>query len=536
MVTARGAAAAAGRIVGKDVGGRLLLAFDGRRVPAWLGERLRAAPAGGVTLFLHKNIGAAAEIRALTDELQASRHGGPPLLIAADQEGGQFLALGDDPTPFPGAMALAATGDPELARRVGEATGRELRALGVNVAYAPVCDVASNPANVALGIRTFGDDPASVASFAAAFAGGLEAAGVAACAKHFPGYGSLAMDTHHGLGRIEATREELDRRDLPPFSAAIRGGARLVMAGHTAARAVTGDDDLPATLSRVILTDLLRGELGFDGVIVSDALDMAALGQGAAAIVDGVLALRAGVDLLLCGPEREAIERLEAGLGQALRRGLVDPGEHGRSLERIADLRTSLGGAPGGAGGPQPGLEVVGSAEHLALAAEVARRSITLVRDDHGRLPIPSDSRLLAVMPVPRDLTPADTSSVVAPGLADALRGRFEHVDSLVTGHPPGDDDIDAAAERARSSDVIVVGTIAASLDPAQVRLVEAVLATGRPTITVALRTPWDLEAYPGAGTHVCTYSILEPSLAALAEVLAGTALPVGRLPVALPT
>lgn len=517
----------------EDVGGRLLLAFDGRRVPTWLAERLRAAPAAGVTLFRHHNIGSAAEIRALTDELQSSRRGGPPLLVAADQEGGQFLALGDDPTPFPGAMALGATGDPELARRVGQATGRELRALGVNVAYAPVCDVASNPANVALGIRAFGDDPALVGPLAGAFAGGLEAAGVAACAKHFPGYGSVATDTHYGLGRIDATLEELQRRDLPPFAAAIAAGARLVMAGHTAARAITGDDDLPATLSRSILTDQLRGELGFDGIVVSDALDMAGLGQGAAAIVDGILALRAGVDLLLCAPDREAIERLETGLRQAVRRGLVDARAHARSLERIAGLRTALGEDRDG-GDAQPGLGVVGSAEHAALAAEVAARSITLVRDRDGILPIPARSRLLAVMPEPRDLTPADTSSVVRPGLADALRRRFEHVESLVTGHPPTAADIAAAVDATKAADVVVVGSIAASLDPAQVRLVEAVLATGRPTVTVALRTPWDLPAYPAADTHLCTYSILAPSLAALSDVLAGTAQPVGRLPVTL--
>ena len=508
-----------------DVGGRLLLAFDGRRVPAWIGARLRAAPAAGVTLFRHRNVGRAADVRVLVDELQALRHG-PPLLVAADQEGGQFLALGEDPTPFPGAMALGATGDPELARLVGEATGRELRALGVNVAYAPVCDVATNARNPALGIRAFGDDPATVSTFVAAFAGGLEAAGVAACAKHFPGSGTVADDTHHGPGRSNASLAEIRDRELPPFSAAIAAGARIVMAGHAAVPAMTGDNDLPASLSRTILTDLLRGALGFGGVIVSDALDMAALGQGAAAIVDGILALRAGVDLLLCAPDREAIERLEAGLRQAVRRGLVDPGEHARSLARILELRSGLDR------GEQLPLDVVGSAEHAALAAEVARRSITLLRDEPGLIPIARGTRILAVMPEPRDLTPADTSSLVRPGLGAALRARFDTVEESVAGHPPRAAEIEAAVDRARASEVVVVGTIAASIDPGQVRLVEALIAAGRPTVTVALRTPWDLDAYPGARTHLCTYSILGPSLAALADVLAGVALPPGRLPV----
>jgi beta-N-acetylhexosaminidase len=513
---------------GDDVGGRMLLAFDGRRAPGWILERLRTAPAAGVTLFRHRNIGRAAEIRALVDELQAASGGALPLLIATDQEGGQFLALGDDPTPFPGAMALGATRDPELARRVGEATGRELRALGVNVAYAPVCDVASNPRNPALGVRAFSDDPRLVGELAAAVAGGLGVAGVAACAKHFPGYGSIETDTHHALGRIDSTLDELQARDLLPFRAAFEAGTQLVMAGHTAVRAITGDDDLPATLSTAILGDLLRDELGFDGVVVSDALDMAALGQGGAAIVDGVLALRAGVDLLLCAPDREAIERLESGLRQAVRRGLIERSAHERSLGRIGALRRRLADVQ------EPPLSVVGGPEHQALAAEVAARSITLVRDETGILPIPRSARMLAIMPAPRDLTPADTSSLVAPGLAAALRERFDDVEELVTGHPPQVAEIAAARDAARAVDVVVVGTIAASLDPAQVRLVEALLGTGRPIVTVALRTPWDLDVYPGAGTHLCTYSILRPSLRALADVLSGAGLPTGRLPVAI--
>jgi beta-N-acetylhexosaminidase len=527
MVTTLDTPASSARLQ-DDVGGRLLLAFDGRSVPAWLADRLRRGPAAGVTLFRHRNVGGAATLRALTSELQATRGGGPPLLVAADQEGGQFLALGDDATQFPGAMALGATGDPELARRVGEATGRELRALGLNVAYAPVCDVASNPGNVALGTRAFGDDPTQVAAMAAPFIAGLEAGGVAACAKHFPGSGSCKVDTHHALGRIDATIDDLRARDLPPFRAAIRAGTSLVMTGHTAARAITGDDDLPATLSRAIVTGLLRNDLGFEGVVVSDALDMAALGQGGAAIVDAILALRAGVDLLLCAPDREAIERLESGLGQAVGRGLLDPGEHARSLERIDRLRARLGEAP------QPPLEVVGSREHRALATEVAERSITLVRDAAGRLPIPATSRILAVMPQPRDLTPADTSSLVQPGLAAALRTRFEHVDKLVTGHPPTAFDVETALDAARRAQIIVIGTLAASLDRAQVRLVNALLGTGRPVVTVALRTPWDLVAYPKAQTHLCTYSILPPSLEALAAVLVGDVEPRGRVPVAL--
>lgn len=210
----------------------------------------------------------------------------------------------------------------------------------------------------------------------------------------------------------------------------------------------------------------------------------------------------------------------------AARRRLVHPAE---SLERIAALRRWS------AGFEQPDLAVVGCAEHLALVREVAERSLTLVRDRDGLLPLQrtSRTRMLSVMPRPTDLTPADTSSTVAPGLAASLRSHHPSIQEIVTGHPPTDAEIAAVRERASEAEIVVIGTISASLDPAQARLVSAVLETGVPVVTVALRTPWDLAAYPRAGTHICTYGLLPPSLDALADALFGRLGFPGALPVA---
>jgi beta-N-acetylhexosaminidase len=522
--------------------GHLMLAFEGVRVPGWVVDRLATAPVAGFTLFRPLNVRSPGQVRRLTAGLQAAARNGPqaaggsglPLLIAADQEGGQLQALGPGWTVFGGPMALGATGDAALAQRVGRAIGLEMRAVGVNINYAPVLDVASNPANPSLGIRSFGDDPAAVARLGSAWVRGVQSAGVAATVKHFPGSGAIGVDTHHELAVIDRDRAEVEATDLRPFKAAIDAGARVVMSGHFASPALTGSRSVPSTLAPEVMDRLLRDELGFRGVSITDALDMHALAQDENQAVDVVAAIRAGVDLLLATAEHRARRRIEEALLRAAELRLFDPGALHRSGGRVEALRRWI------AGYDDPGPDVVGSADHAGLARELDERSLTLVRDD-GLLPLrlAADARILAIMPAPRDLTPADTSSLVRPGLADALRARHPHVDEVVTAHPPTAAEIAALRDRAAAADLIVVGTISAAPGSPQAQLAAALVATGRPLVSVALRTPWDIVAYPMATTHVCTYSILPGALAALAAALfsrAGrdSAFP-GRLPVAVP-
>ena len=519
---------------GDDVLGLLMLAFEGETtIPNWLDARLDEAPPAGFTLFRFLNVRSPEQVRALTDALQARAPGGLPFLIAADQEGGQFQALGEGPTPFPGAMALGATGDVALAERVARAIGLELAAMGVNVCYAPVADVVAIRDNPALGIRGFGSEATPVAGMVAATVRGLRSAGVAATAKHFPGKGRCAVDTHHALGFVDCDRARLDAVELAPFRAAIAERLDLVMSGHFAVPALTGADDVPATLAHEVMSDLLRSELGFDGVTITDSLDMKALDQGPNQVLDVLAALRAGVDLLLLAADPVGRERVTAGLRHASRRRLLDSEGVHRSLGRVSELRRRL--APLLEAG-RPGLDVVGSNAHRALSREVAARSLTLVRDEARNLPlrIGPEERILAIMPRPVDLTPADTSSTVQPGLAAALRAVYPRVDELVVGYAPDDAEIAMARRCATDAAAVVVGTIAAEPGSAQADLVDALLATGRPVVTAALRTPWDLLAYPDAQTHLCTYSVLPDSLDALASALVGRLEPSGRLPVPL--
>jgi len=545
--------------------GRVMLAFEGVVLPARIAERLGAAPAAGMTLFRYLNVRSPGQVLELTSAFQRAgaaapnaapadlstgagsapggRAGRPsgagsgPMLVAADQEGGQFLALGDGPTAFAGNMALGAVDDEALTERVGFAIGTEARAMGVNVVYAPVLDLATNPANPALGIRSFGDSPAAVARHGAAMVRGLQAAGVAATVKHAPGIGHISTDTHHGRAVVEAARDTLEAREFVPFRAAFAAGARLAMSGHGAVPAISGRDDLPATLSRAVMTDLLRRHLGFEGVTISDALDMRALAQGPAQVLDVITAVRAGVDLLLASADPVALARIEETLIRAVQLELLDPAEVAATERRVAALRAWLGSA-----GLAPDISVVGSAGHQALAAELAARSITLIRDPGGLLPLRGRDRdaefrrgpLLAVMPRPADLTPADTSSSVAPGLAAALRRPFGNVDEIVVDQAPDRDSVAAVRDRAAQAGIVFVGTIDAHRQPAQLDLVDAIARTGTPTIAVAMRGPWDVAAYPPTVTALATYSILPASLAALAAVLARESRAPGRLPVAV--
>lgn len=511
-----------------NVAETLLPAFEGTTPPGDVLERVRNNPPAGFTLFSSDNVRTVDQVSDLTTALQNANSSDLPLLIATDQEGGQLIALRGT-TDFPGNMALGAADDVDLTERVALAMGTEMLAMGVNLNYAPAADLNTNPANPSLGIRAFGDDPSTVATHVAAYVRGLRSAGVLATLKHFPGKGGAQVDSHFGLPVIRHDRERLDAVELVPFTAGLEAGADLVMTGHFAIPGITERDDIASTLSGAVLTDLLRNELGFRGAVVTDAFDMGAIAQGAGQVIDAIAAIRAGVDLMLL--KGEAQDRLEQGLALANHRGIIPDSRLGDAVENSRMLRRRVAQAV------TPDLSVVGSPAHHELAATAAARSITLVRNDAGLLPLhlDSDARIAAIMPQPIDLTPADTSSLVEPALASALRTHHQNVDEFVVGHPPTTDDVAAMRDRADRYDLVVLGTISASLDKQQAELATQIIATGTPTITLALRTPYDIAAYADTETYVCSYGIRRPSMEAAAAALFGKIPFGGRLPVSIP-
>lgn len=296
----------------------LLAAFPGHSAPTWATDLLEQGLAG-YTLFGY-NIVDHTQVAALSAQLRAAR---PNSILAIDEEGGDVTRLAHmTGSPYPGNAALGAIGDLDLTRRVYQAIGTELAEAGLNLNLAPTVDVNTATDNPIIGTRSFGDDPIKVAGHAAAAVVGLQQAGVAACAKHFPGHGATTADSHLELPTVDVTPSVLRQRELPPFAAVVAADAKAIMTAHIRVPAFTGDD--PATFNSSLLVDLLRGELGFTGAIVTDALEMKGASRSAGSIERAAIrALQAGADLLCIGAdvELELIERVAASIVDALQTG-----------------------------------------------------------------------------------------------------------------------------------------------------------------------------------------------------------------------
>ncbi len=493
--------------------------FRGKTAPPGILKGLREGRISSFCLFGY-NVDTPAQLRQLNERLYAAAAEGGhlPPIIGIDQEGGQLMAVTSGTTELPGNMALGATRSPELAYAAGRVLARELLAMGVNMNFAPSVDVNNNPANPVIGTRSFGENPALVGSLAVAMIRGMQEMGVIATAKHFPGHGDVAGDTHFGGVYVDHPLLRLTEIELPPFKAAIDGGVGAVMTAHINATAL--DPDHPSTLSPIILRQLLRSRMDFEGLIITDAMDMhavARLGRTKAVCA----ALNAGVDLALLG-------HIPAQLFFAK---MIPYTPDPDSLRRIADARSRL---------PKwetlPALDVVGSAEHQQVAREIAEKSITLVRDA-GRLPLrlSPDAHIAVVTVQPENLTPADTSADVTIGLDTAIRHYHPRTTGMQIARGADASAVRAIANALDDADVIIIGTINAGEDPAQVQLVNLLLDRGKQPIVIALRVPYDLTHFLRVETYLCTYSIRQPSIDALARALFGELTPTGTLPCAIP-
>lgn len=326
----------------RAVSATLMPGFDGPALPRWLAAELDGG-LGSVCLF-DSNIADPDQLRRLTTAIHDVR---PEALIATDEEGGDVTRLHHlSGSPHPSAAFLGRQDSPDATEAVGYGIGTELRAAGIDLNLAPDADVNANPRNPVIGVRSFGADPQLVARHVAAYVRGVQRAGIAACAKHFPGHGDTATDSHRDLPIVDVDRETLARRDLVPFAAAVDAGTLAVMTSHILVPAV--DPELPATLSRAVLS-LLRDDLGFDGVIVSDALDMAGASRGRGIAEAAVLALAAGVDLLCIGSGNtgEQVAAIRAHIADAVRTGRLDEARVFDAAERVAGLAAWVTGRRG---------------------------------------------------------------------------------------------------------------------------------------------------------------------------------------------
>ncbi|KOG22439.1 glycoside hydrolase family 3 protein [Streptomyces viridochromogenes] len=476
--------------------------FTGTTAPDWLLRRLGEGLAS-VGLF-GRNIASPEQLAKLTAQLRVERD---DVLVAIDEEGGDVTRLEVRAgSSFPGNHALGAVDDVELTREVAFELGRRLAGCGVNLNWAPSADVNSNPANPVIGVRSFGADTALVARHTAAYVTGLQSAGVAACTKHFPGHGDTAVDSHHALPRIDAALDVLADRELSPFRAAIAAGTRAVMSAHILIPAL--DPDHPATLSRPVLTDLLRGDLGYTGLIVTDGMEMQAIAATYGIERGSVLAIAAGADAICVGgglADDETVRHLRDALVAAVRSGELPEERLAEAAQRVRELAHWTATAAPVTDGDGDGRTDVG-----LVAARRALR-VTRAEGEAGFTPLTEPPYVAAFTPVANIAVGDETPWGVAAELARLLPG-------TETGSYTGEDAGRAALEAAGGRRVVAVVRdehrhpwMATALDT---------LVQARPdTIVVEMGVP---QAEPRGALHLATHGAARVCGRAAAEAIVG--------------
>ena len=455
-----------------------------------------------------------------------------PLLMVSDLESGPGMRLLGSGTDFPPVMGLAAAGSDSLAFAVGKVIGEEGRAVGLHLTLSPVLDVNSNPRNPIINTRSFGEDPASVGRFAADYVRGVHAGGLLAMGKHFPGHGDTHADSHMELPSVDRDRARLDAVDLPPFRTAIAAGMDGMLVGHIAVPNVAGDD-VPASISPKVTGAILRGEMGFRGLVSTDAFNMRGLtrryGQGDAA----VRAILAGADILL---QPEDIPGVLDAVEAAVRDGRISPARLDESARRVLEAKTRVRLQHGRTVDLAAMRGIVGSEAHRRLAAQVAERSITLVRDARGLVPVAAGAR--RILSITYGGSQAASGQVFNAGLAG--RGRTLET-ARVTG---GTSAAEYAALRvkAAAADLVVVS---AYVTPVQyvgsveaggafTAFVEDLAKAGRPVVAVSFGSPYLLRAFPSVPAYLLAWGGDAVSQEAARRALLGQAPIGGRLPVTI--
>lgn len=452
----------------------------------------------------------------------------PPLLIMADVETGTAQQIPGG-TEFPGMMALGATRSADLAYQVGRVTALESIELGVNVVLAPVLDVSTNPLNPIIGTRSFGEDPDLVAELGAAYVRGCQEAGAMATAKHFPGHGDTDIDSHIELPSVRRGPGSLREIELRPFERAIASGVAATMVGHIALPAITGSDSLPASLSRKIVTDLLREELGFDGLVMTDAMIMGGVRRDDREGAPILEALRAGIDMLLyVDDESRGIEIVKAALDD----GRLEPAIVERAVRRVSTARERLVSLPREERGE---TRNTGCREHRELAQKVADSAATLVRNRGDLFPLtPGESGVFVLV--------EDDETGGRQVLPERLReARPDWPLVALDSDGPGLTDEESGMISEAAKVVVFISTAVrawrgnADLSPDGREMVDHILSRSGRTGIVSLGSPHVMRYFPRVDGCLCLYSSSRPSQETASRVVTGKLSPSGKLPVSIP-
>ena len=508
----------------EKIGQTLFITVDGTEFSDELRYLIHEYKAGNAVLF-KPNVDNKVQLKKLCDDIRACvlEETGYPAFIAIDQEGGGVTRLGDDCVNVPGAMALAALGDPKYTYEAARLTGKELRAFGINFNFAPVADICNNPDNPVIGIRCAGETPEQVTENVLAAFKGFEDSGIASAAKHFPGHGDTGMDSHISLPLIDKSLEQLEDTELIPFKALIDAGCPGVMTAHILYPQIE-EEKIPATMSRRIMTDILRNKLGFDGIVMTDSLEMEAIARFYGADKGAVAALKAGCDMILTGKGREIIELEAKALEEAFRAGELSEEQLDLSVERILKYKAKYCRKPEG----EAGLE-----ENMTEAYELRRRTITLVC---GKL-CPLGNNPLFCGPEDYRLNLVSNEKGSTETLPQRMIGKFGGRE-ISFGNAPDDSLIERAVGLVRDSSCVVINTYNGHVFTRQLELSNAVIREADrlsiPVMAVALRNVTDLDRLLPCAAKIAAWDYSTMTMAILEELFAGKFVPEGKLPVHL--
>lgn len=479
-----------------------------------------------------------------------------PLLIALDAETGVGMRF-PDAANFPWNMAVAATGNPEYARKMGVITGREAKAMGILQVYAPVLDVNNNADNPVINVRSFGENPEDVARFGAAFIEGVQSQGVIATAKHFPGHGDTDVDSHRGLPIIDVSRERLDKLELVPFRKAIESGVASIMVAHiglpqidpteikpikdairvdTDEEVMTENATVPATLSPKIQTEILRKELGFKGLIVTDAMSMSGLTQYITQEDAGVEAFLAGADLLEKPADTDAMIR---GLREAVKSGRITEIRLNESVRKILAWKFELGLFKQKITPIDQIDKIVSTKETHALAEEIANKAITLVRNDENLIPLDKSKRVFVL-----GISNGFDGELTSVALTRFLRDNGVKFSSIVLQENSSPQQIAKAKEAANKADVVIAALFgrvrsgaknSVGLPDAGVDILRELLSKNKKVVGVSFGNPYILGSFPDLKTYIVAYGDMTTLQRASARSILGMLDINGKLPISLP-
>lgn len=496
---------------------------------------------GGVIM----SVGTPFEVAAKLNDLQA--HADVPLLVAADLEtGAGFRMRGaihmpgnidlGGATDFPSLMAVGATGEERLAYAMGRVTALEARAVGIHVPFAPVLDVNNNPANPIINVRSFGEEPSSVARMGIAFIRGVQENGAIATGKHFPGHGDTEVDSHIALPVIRHDRARMDSVELHPFQEAIDAGMGAIMTAHISVPSLNGGIREPATLSPLVLTDVLRGEMGFDGIVFTDAMDMSAISRSHNSGAAAVRALEAGADVILMPA---SVGGALEGIVEAVKDGRITEERLDRSVLRVLETKEGLGLDENRYVDMTKVANTVGIPDHVAVAGDIARRSITLLKNDRGLLPL-AGTRSARVMSV----TYRRTSDVLAGRYFNAqLRQTYPRLATVELDRDTNADIYDALLRQARDRALVVVSTYVTAVSysgsvaiPEELTdFINRLDDIGVPHVVVSFGNPYLVTGFPDVQSYMLAWSGSEASQRAAADALLGKVEITGRVPTRIP-